>query len=251
MTATAQAMQNRILQLEGAKNKSQVKSLLMTWASSRSGVFHPIVSDIARTRSSTALDAIQVIGYSGHPDAEAELISIATSTDSKFTHSFVNACLRDMGTAAAIPYLRSMLGSLSQDVRCSALAALGHLPDPDMESISLGLLAGSKSDLRAYAHLLIAINGSPDCLCQMIESTKSLIKRRPKIQHRPDQLVESIYYFARFPQFGASTSSLINDALAVLDKQNASWSQLILHGQPLPRHIEAHFDGFKARSRWY
>lgn len=83
--------------------------------------------------------AIQALGESGSAGAEAPLLAVLRDNDPK-DFPLANAALGKVLSKAAIPALAALVHHRIDDVKASAMAALGSLGDPSLTPIYLDAL---------------------------------------------------------------------------------------------------------------
>jgi hypothetical protein len=87
------------------------------------------------------LEAIQSLGKSGSPAAEPHLLQVISTSRDKGDLTFANAALGQVGSRAAIPALSGFIHHPVEDVKSSAIRALGVLGDSSLTPLYLDALS--------------------------------------------------------------------------------------------------------------
>ncbi len=95
--------------------------------------------------------AIKSLGETGSPAAEVYLLRVLDSPRDQDDLTFANAALSRVGSEAAIPALTGLIHHPVDDVRCSAINALGILGDSSLTPVYLDALSDRSWAAKSYA----------------------------------------------------------------------------------------------------
>ena len=126
------------------------------------------------------LEAIQSLGESGSPAAEPHLLQVLAKSRDKADLSFANAALGRVGSQAAIPALAGFIHHPAEDVKSSAIHALGVLGDSSLTPIYLDALSDRSWVAKWYAMGAIHRNGDARAAGPVIERLRAVLTRDRK-----------------------------------------------------------------------
>ncbi len=123
------------------------------------------------------LEAIGSLGKTGSPAAEGYLLSVLASHRDKYDVPFANAALSRVGSKAAIPALTELIHDPVDDVKCSAINALGVLGDSSLTPVYLDALSDRSSTAKWYAMGAIHQNGDQRAIGPVVARLRVILAR--------------------------------------------------------------------------
>jgi HEAT repeat protein len=122
-------------------------------------------------------EAIQSLGKSGSPAAERPLLQVLSTSHDKGDLTFANAALGQVGSRAAIPALSGFLHHPVEDVKVSAIHALGVLGDSSLTPLYLDALSDRSWIAKWSALGAIHRNGDGRAVGPVIERLRTILGR--------------------------------------------------------------------------
>ena len=104
-------------------------------------------------------EAIESLGKTGSPAAEPYLLRVLELHRDSHDVTFANSALSRVGSMAAIPALTTLIHHPVDDVKCSAINALGVLGDSSLTPVYLDALSDRSSTAKWYAMGAIHLAG--------------------------------------------------------------------------------------------
>jgi HEAT repeat protein len=126
------------------------------------------------------LEAIQSLGESGSPTAEPHLLQVLAKSRDKADLSFANAALGRVGSQASIPALAGFIHHPVEDVKSSAIHALGVLGDSSLTPLYLDALSDRSWVAKWYAMGAIHRHGDARAVGPVIDRLRALLARDRK-----------------------------------------------------------------------
>jgi hypothetical protein len=126
------------------------------------------------------LEAIKSLGESGSPRAERHLLHVLENSHDKADLSFANAALSRVGSHAAIPLLAGFIHHPVEDVKCSAIHALGVLGDSSITPLYLDALSDRSWVAKWYAMGAIQRTGDARAVGPVIGRLRIVLGRDRK-----------------------------------------------------------------------
>jgi HEAT repeat protein len=125
-------------------------------------------------------EAIQSLGESNSPAAERHLLQVLANSHDKADLSSANAALGRVGSHAAIPALAGLIHHPVEDVKCSAIHALGLLGDGSLTPLYLDALSDRSWVAKWYAIGAIHRNGDQRAVGPVIDRMHAVLSRDRK-----------------------------------------------------------------------
>ena len=126
------------------------------------------------------LEAIKSLGESGSPAAEQHLLHVLANSHDKSDLSFASAALGRVGSNAAIPVLARFIHHPVEDVKCSAIHALGVLGDASFTPLYLDALSDRSWVAKWYAMGAIHRTGDARAVVPVIDRLRIVLGRERK-----------------------------------------------------------------------
>jgi HEAT repeat protein len=124
--------------------------------------------------------AIESLGRSGSPEAEGPLLGVLRTNADARDYPFANAALGRVGSKAAIPALTALIHHRIEDVKGSAVAALGAIGDASLTPIYLEALSDRNWVAKWAAMGAIARNADERAVAPVSERVRSILSRERK-----------------------------------------------------------------------
>jgi len=121
--------------------------------------------------------AIQSLGRSESPAAERYLLQVLAASHDKGDLAFANAALGRVGSQAAIPALAGFIHHSTEDVKCSAIHAIGVLGNSSLTPLYLDALSDRSSVAKWYAMAAIHRNGDARAIGPVVERLRAVLSR--------------------------------------------------------------------------
>ncbi len=126
------------------------------------------------------IEAIQGLGKSDSPAAERYLLQVLATSSNGFDLSSANAALSRVGSNASIPVLTRLIHHPIDDVKCSAINALGVLGDQSLTPVYLDALSDRSWTAKWYAMAAIHRNGDERAIRPVAERLRKVLGRERK-----------------------------------------------------------------------
>jgi HEAT repeat protein len=173
-------------------------------------------------------EAIESLGKSESPLAERYLLEVLSTTHDKGDLSFANAALGRVGSEAAIPVLSGLIHHPVDDVKCSAIHALGILGDSSLTPMYLDALSDRSSASKSYAMGAIHRNGDRRAIGPVAERLRSVLRReRRRAVGGWTEVMYAIDFLARWQATDQSASRTIewvrSNGLGRLQDHGREW----------------------------
>jgi HEAT repeat protein len=125
-------------------------------------------------------EAIRSLGESGSPGAERHLIQVLATSRDTGDLTLANAALGRVGSPDAIPALARLAHHPVEDVKCSAIHALGVLGDSSLTALYLEALSDRSSVAKWYAMGAIHRNGDERAIGPVVDRLRTVLSRERK-----------------------------------------------------------------------
>lgn len=179
--------------------------------------------------------AIESLGRSGSPEAEAALLELHASNPDPRDYPFLHAALGQVGSRAAIPALVALIHHPKDDVKTSALAALQRLGDASLTPTYLDALSDRSWVAKWYAMAALAAHGDEraiDAVCERLRS--SLGRERKRNLAGMTEVTYALDYLRRWqissPAAEASIDWVRTHALDRLQPHERAWFESVFAG---------------------
>ena len=172
--------------------------------------------------------AIESLGKSGSADAEAALLEVLRLNIDVRDFPFANAALRQVGSKAAIPALTALIHHRNEDVKASAIGALGVLGDASVTPTYLDALSDRSWVAKWYAMEAIARSADERAIEPVSERVRSILGRERKVNIAgTTELMYALEYLARWRASSAAAEETIawvrQTAMGRLRPEERSW----------------------------
>ncbi|MBI2781725.1 MAG: HEAT repeat domain-containing protein [Chloroflexi bacterium] len=155
--------------------------------------------------------AIESLGKSGSPDAEAALLEVLQLNADVRDLPFANAALRQVGSKAAVPALTALIHHPNEDVKASAIGALGVLGDASVTPTYLDALSNRSWVAKWYAMEAISRGADERAIGPVCERVRSILRRERKVKLAgTTELMYALEYLARW----RSSSIVVEETIA-------------------------------------
>jgi HEAT repeat protein len=124
--------------------------------------------------------AIESLGRSGSREAEGPLLAVLQTNPDARDYPFANAALGRVGSKAAIPALTALMHHRIEDVKASAIAALGAIGDASLTPTYLDALSDRNWVAKWAAMGAIAKNADERAIAPVSERVRSILSRQRK-----------------------------------------------------------------------
>jgi HEAT repeat protein len=143
--------------------------------------------------------AIESLGKTGSPAAEPYLLEVLATSDDQYDLTFANSALSRVGSKVAIPALTALVHHPVEDVRCSAISALGVLGDPSLTPIYLDALSDRSWAAKLYAMKAIHQNGDERAIGPVVNRVHAILGReRTRIVVPWTEIMYALDYLRRW-----------------------------------------------------
>jgi HEAT repeat protein len=122
-------------------------------------------------------EAIESLGKSESPAAERYLLKVLATTSDKADLPIANAALGRVGSRAAIPALAALIHHPVEDVKVSAIHALGELGDSTLTPLYLDALSDRSWVAKWSAMGAIHRNGDERAIGPVVDRLRTLLNR--------------------------------------------------------------------------
>jgi HEAT repeat protein len=122
-------------------------------------------------------EAIESLGKTESPVAERYLLQVLATSREKGDLAFANAALGRVGSQAAIPALTGLIHHPVEDVKSSAIHALGVLGDNALTPIYLDALSDRSSVAKWAAIAAIHRNGDERAIGPVVARLRTVLSR--------------------------------------------------------------------------
>jgi HEAT repeat protein len=161
------------------------------------------------------------------PRAETALLDVLAHTDDDYDRINANAALSECGTTRAIPALAAQVHHAKDDVKCSAINALGEVGDASVLPILLDALADRSAAAKWHAMLAIDRHGDERAIEPVCDRMRVILaRRRQRLQGPRSELLAALQFLARYPADPRSRATLgwvAGKRLAYLTEDEAQW----------------------------
>jgi HEAT repeat protein len=171
--------------------------------------------------------AIESLGKSGSPDAEAPLVAVLRTNPDARDFPFAAAALRKVGSKAAIPALAALIHHPTEDVKASAIGALGVLGDASLTPTYLEALSDRSWVAKWYAMGAIAARADDRAISPVSERVRSILSRDRKTNvGETTELMYALEFLDRW-RSNAIADQVIRwvrtNAISRLDERERAW----------------------------
>jgi HEAT repeat protein len=179
------------------------------------------------------LEAIQSLGHSDSPAAERHLLHVLANSHDKADLSFANSALGRVGSHAAIPALARFIHHPVEDVKCSAIHALGVLGDSSLTPLYLDALSDRSWAAKWYAMAAIHRNGDMRAVGPVIDQLRKVLSRDRKRKVAGwTEVMYGLDFLGRWQASDPSAAQLIewvrSSRLDRLDSAEREWFETTL-----------------------
>jgi HEAT repeat protein len=122
-------------------------------------------------------EAIQSLGKSESPHAEQYLLKVLSTTSDRYELAFANAALGRVGTRSAIPALAELIHHPVEDVKASAIHALGKLGDSAHTPLYLDALSDRSWVAKWSAMGAIHRSGDERAIGPVVDRLRTVLSR--------------------------------------------------------------------------
>jgi HEAT repeat protein len=172
--------------------------------------------------------AIASLGKSGSPMAEGPLLAVLQTNPDARDYPFASAALGRVGSMAAVPALTALMHHRIEDVKASAIAALGAIGDASLTPTYLDALSDRNWVAKWAAMGAIARNADERAIAPVSERVRSILSRERK---RDLGGTTEVMYALEFLDRWSTSSPIAADtiawvrskALARLLKEERAW----------------------------
>ena len=126
------------------------------------------------------IEAIEGLGKSDSPAAERYLLQVLAASSDRSDLSSGNSALSRVGTKASVPALTRLIHHPVEDVKCSAINALGVLGDQSLTPVYLDALSDRSWGAKWYAMAAIHRNGDERAIRPVAERLRKALSRDRK-----------------------------------------------------------------------
>jgi len=124
--------------------------------------------------------AIESLGKSGSPKAEGPLLAVLRTSADARDYPWANAALGRVGSKAAIPALSALIHHQIEDVKGSAIAALGAIGDASLTPTYLDALSDRSWVAKWAAMGAIARNADERAVEPVSQRVRAILSRERK-----------------------------------------------------------------------
>lgn len=155
------------------------------------------------------LEASQSLGKSGSAAAEPHLLRVLEAHRDDVDVTFANSALAQVGSRAAIPALIALIHHPVEDVKCSALHALGVLGDNSLTPVYLDALADRSSASKSYAMAAIHRNGDDRAIGPVVDRLHAILSRdRRRVVAPWTEVMYALDYLRRWEVDARATEAI-------------------------------------------
>ena len=124
------------------------------------------------------LEAIESLGKTGSPAAEPYLIQVVATSNDQYDLTFACSALLRVGSKAAIPALTALVHHPVEDVKCSAISALGVLGDSSLTPTYLDALSDRSWAAKTFAMNAIHEKGDERAIGPVVVRVHAILSRQ-------------------------------------------------------------------------
>jgi HEAT repeat protein len=172
-------------------------------------------------------EAIESLGKTTSPDAERQLLQVLATSSDEGDLSRANAALTRVGSKAAIPALSAFIHHQADDVKCSAIHALGALGDPSLTPLYLDALSDRSWVAKWYAMAAIHRNADERAIKPVIDRLRSALSRHRQTKVGGwSEVMYALDFLRRWqtdPSTGATIEWVRSDRLDHLQPDERDW----------------------------
>lgn len=173
-------------------------------------------------------EAIQSLGKSESPAAEPYLLQVLATSQENGDLTFANAALGRVGSPAAIPALSGLIHHPVDDVKCSAVHALGLLGDGSLTTLYLDALSDRSWASKTYAMAAIHRNGDERAIGPVVERMRTILGReRRRAIGGWSEVMYALDFLGRWqaadPTAGAAIEWVRSNRLTRLQDHEREW----------------------------
>jgi HEAT repeat protein len=144
------------------------------------------------------LEAIESLGKTGSPAAEPFLLQVLATSNDQYDLAFASSALCRVGSKAAIPALTGLVHHPVEDVKCSAIGALGVLGDSSLTPTYLDALSHRSWAAKTYAMKAIHQNGDERAIGPVVDRVHAILGReRTRIVLPWSEIMYALDYLRR------------------------------------------------------
>jgi HEAT repeat protein len=172
--------------------------------------------------------AIESLGKSGSPEAEGPLLAVLRTNLDVRDYPWANAALGRVGSKAAVPALIALMHHRIEDVKGSAIAALGAIGDASLTPTYLDALSDRNWVAKWAAMGAIARNADERAIAPVSERVRSILSReRKRDLGGTTELMYALEFLERWSSSSMVAAETIRwvraNALARLHKEERAW----------------------------
>jgi HEAT repeat protein len=171
--------------------------------------------------------AIASLGKSGSPGAEAPLLEVLRTNPDARDFPFAAAALREVGSKAAIPALTALIHHPMEDVKASAIGALGVLGDASLTPTYLDALSDRSWVAKWYAMGAIAARADDRAIGPVSERVRSILSRDRKTNvGGTTELMYALEFLGRWRSNAVADEAIRwvrTKAISRLDERERTW----------------------------
>ena len=241
----------RLETLEAAKSKDEILSALRDLQRgepfSENDLVFKYVSDPRWLMRHEALIALK---NCRGPSLEQFLLDHGAKTQDRYELAYVNSALGHVGGSKSIPYLVAASSSKTEDVACSALAALAALGSRRELPVFLERLQSGRPPVKWYAMSGIEKHGDASAVNPVLKRVKAILSRERKTEQMPrSELVQAISYLWRHRSEDGLEEALRNLVSSKWDRLFASERNQVneMMGAPHNRAVQPTARGYAPR----
>ena len=157
------------------------------------------------------VEAIQSLGKSESPAAERYLLRVLATARDNIDLNFANAALGHVGSPAAIPALSGFIHHPVEDVKCSAIHALGVLGDGSLTPVYLDALSDRSWAAKWYATAAIHRSGDERAIGPMVDRVHAILGReRKRVIGGWSEVMYALDFLGRWESTDASARKTID-----------------------------------------
>lgn len=171
--------------------------------------------------------AIESLAKTGSPHAEQYLLQVLATSSDEGDLSRANAALTRVGSKTSIPALSAFIHHRAEDVKCSAIHALGVLGDSTLTPLYLDALSDRSWVAKWYAMAALHRNGDERAIGPVIDRLRSILSRARQTKVGGwTEVMYALDFLRRWqtdPSTGAAIDWVRSDRLDRLQPDERDW----------------------------